>query len=96
MMPSPHTGAHTLGVEIEPPVQPYPIAGPVQSALHPIPSVLPSSHTSPSTFLPSPQIEVQKVLSNGSVGNSSTVLQFHPTSKVHESEHPSKLIKPVS
>jgi len=37
--------------------------GPEQSSLHPLPSMMPSSHPSPNIFLPSPQIQVQVVTS---------------------------------
>ena len=58
---------------------------PVQSDLHPILSdVLPSSHTSDPTTLPSPQIGVQVEDVKAKL-----FVQVHPVSTWHVDEHPS-------
>ncbi len=46
MIISPHFTVQTQGVVMLPPVHSYPTAVPEQSALHPTPSVFPSSHIS--------------------------------------------------
>lgn len=58
--PSPHTYEQVLGVDVDPPEQVYPDAGPEQSALQFVESnESPSSQISPTMFLPSPHIGVQ-------------------------------------
>lgn len=71
--PSPQTYVQTHGVVVEPPEHVYPGAGPEQSALQfVVPNESPSSHTSPTMFLPSPHIGVQT--------DGTAVLHVHPTS----------------
>lgn len=60
-IPSPHKLEQVFGVVIDPPVQVYPEAGPVQSDLQFVsPFVSSSSHASPGMFFPSPQMAEQE------------------------------------
>lgn len=85
-MASPQTSVHVDGEVKVPGRQEYPGTGPIQFPRHLSRSdVLPSSHISPATKMPSPQIGVH-------VEGIVTELQVHPYSIWQRELHPSKAI----